>query len=104
MSKVSPKHKIALLRVLLAEDLVDGFLCLSEDSHSSEYVSTCDERRSYLTGFTGSAGVALVTRYDAMVFTDSRYYLQAGNQLSQDWTMMKMEPKDPTVEEVRLDE
>ena len=38
MSKVSPKHKIQLLRVLLAEDDIDAFVCLSEDSHNSEYV------------------------------------------------------------------
>jgi Xaa-Pro aminopeptidase len=38
-----------------------------------------------------------------MLFTDSRYYLQAGNQLSDDWTLMKMEPKDPTIEEVIFD-
>ena len=76
MSKVTPLHKIQLLRVLLAEDDVDAFICLSEDAHNSEYVSVCDERRSYLTGFSGSAGVALVTRDEAMLFTDSRYYLQ----------------------------
>ena len=80
---------------LLAEDDADAFICLSEDAHNSEYVSICDERRSYLTGFSGSAGVALVTRHETMLFT--------GNQLSDDWTLMKMEPKDPTIEEVIFD-
>ena len=56
-----------------------------------------------MTNFTGSAGVALVTRNEAMVFTDSRYYLQAVNQLSDDWTFMKMEPTDPTIDEVIFD-
>ena len=104
MAKVTPGHKIALLRVLLAEEDVDAFVCLSQDNHSSEYVSSCDERRSYLTNFSGSAGVALVTRNEAMLFTDSRYYLQASNQLSnKDWKLMKQEPSDPLIEDVIFD-
>ena len=103
MAKVTPAHKIALLRILLCEEDVDAYICLSQDNHSSEYVSSCDERRSYLTNFSGSAGGALVTRSEAMLFTDSRYYLQAGNQLSSDWRLMKQEPSDPLIEDVIFD-
>jgi len=44
-----------------------------------------------------------VTRSEAMLFTDSRYYLQAGNQLSSDWRLMKQEPSDPLIEDVIFD-
>ena len=55
----------------------------------SEYPPTCDARRDWLTGFTGSAGTAVVTADAAGLWTDGRYFLQAANQLSAHWTLMK---------------
>lgn len=100
LARITAAHKLSALRILLAENDLDAYLVFSEDAHNSEYVSECDERRSYLSGFTGSAGVALVTRDRALCWTDSRYFLQAAEQLPKEWTLMKMfEPGVPQAEE-----
>lgn len=65
----------------------------------SEYVAKCDERIEYLSGFSGSNGICLVTQEDeaneanelALMWTDGRYYLQASKQLYEGWKMMKIE-------------
>ena len=61
----------------------------SEDAHQSEYVAECDERRAYISGFTGSAGLAIVTLDQAALITDGRYFLQASQELDSNWTLMK---------------
>ena len=58
--------KIAGLRVLLSSFGLDALIVPSGDAHSSEYVAGCDERLSWLTGFTGSAGTAVVTSKGAV--------------------------------------
>ncbi|GMI27277.1 hypothetical protein TeGR_g4510 [Tetraparma gracilis] len=95
---MTPAAKLGALRILMAESDVDCYLVLSEDNHQSEYVSPCDERRSYLSGFSGSAGTAVVTRGEALVYTDSRYYLQASAQL-RGFELRRQEPELPTLEE-----
>ncbi|ERN17574.1 hypothetical protein AMTR_s00059p00137420 [Amborella trichopoda] len=62
----------------------------SEDAHQSEYVAAWDKRRAFITGFTGSAGTAVVTTDDAMLWTDGRYFLQATQQLSDSWKLMRI--------------
>ena len=70
-----------------------------------EYVAPCDGRRSFISGFDGSAGVAVVRREggqpeSALLFTDGRYFNQAAQQLSGDWKLMKRGEKDvPTWQE-----
>jgi len=101
---LTPSAKLSALRVLMAENDLDAYLVLSEDAHNSEYVSPCDERRSYLTGFSGSAGVALVTAKSAFLYTDSRYYLQAARQLPTGptgdlWVLKKQDPGMKLVDE-----
>lgn len=59
------------------------------DSHQSEYIANCDERRKYLTGFSGSAGTAIVTNEENLLWTDGRYYSQAERQLADGWKLMK---------------
>lgn len=49
---------------------------------ASEFLAECDTRRAWLTGFTGSAGCAVVTQNEARCWADGRYFLQAGKQLS----------------------
>lgn len=56
----------------------------------NEYISACDGRRAFITGFTGSAGVALITQNEALLWTDGRYFVQAQQQLDDNWTLMKM--------------
>ena len=55
------RKKLAGLRALMRECGVAAYVVPSEDAHASEYVAAADERRAWLTGFTGSAGIALVT-------------------------------------------
>ncbi|KAF9101411.1 hypothetical protein BGX27_011492 [Mortierella sp. AM989] len=79
---------------------VNAFVIPSEDAHQSEYVADCDERRAYISGFTGSAGLAVVSLDSAALFTDGRYFLQASQQLNSQWTLMKSGlPDVPTWQE-----
>jgi Xaa-Pro aminopeptidase len=55
----------------------------------SEYIAPRDRRRQFVTGFDGSAGTAVVTQSEALLWTDGRYYLQASQQLDNNWTLMK---------------
>ncbi|PIA55641.1 hypothetical protein AQUCO_00700153v1 [Aquilegia coerulea] len=69
----------------------------SEDYHQSEYVSSRDKRREFVSGFSGSAGVALITMTDARVWTDGRYFVQAAQELSDRWKLMRI-GEDPSLE------
>lgn len=72
----------------------------SEDSHSSEYIAPCDARREFITGFTGSAGCAVVTQDKAALATDGRYFNQAQKQLDKSWLLLKQGLQDvPTWQE-----
>lgn len=73
---------------------LQAFIVPSEDAHQSEYVADCDLRREYISGFNGSAGLALVTPSNALLWTDGRYFLQASNQLSTDWQLMRIGEDD----------
>lgn len=55
----------------------------------SEYISERDERRRFVTGFDGSAGIAVVTEKEALLWTDGRYYQQALKQIDSNWTLMR---------------
>jgi Xaa-Pro aminopeptidase len=60
---------------------IDGFLVPRADEYQGEYVPASAERLSWLTGFTGSAGMALVMRNQAIVFVDGRYVTQLAEQV-----------------------
>lgn len=67
-----------------------AYLVPTDDAHQSEYIAECDKRRAYITGFTGSAGIAVVTNDRALLWTDGRYHLQASQQIDPTmWTLMK---------------
>ena len=68
--------RLAALRRELARVGVGGFIIPRADEHLGEYVPACAERLAWLTGFTGSAGIAVVLADRAAVFTDGRYVLQ----------------------------
>ncbi|XP_072991171.1 aminopeptidase P1 [Typha latifolia] len=76
---------------------LDALVVPSEDNHQSEYVSDRDKRRQFVSGFTGSAGLALITVSEALLWTDGRYFLQAAKQLSDQWKLMRI-GEDPAVE------
>ncbi len=74
-------EKLSALRRLMKRHGIHAYLIPSSDPHQSEYVPECWKRRAFVTGFTGSAGDALVSLKTAGLWTDSRYYLQAEKEL-----------------------
>ena len=72
--------RLELLRAAMAEAGVDAFLVPRADAHQGENVAPRDERLAWLTGFTGSAGLAAITRDRAGIFVDGRYRLQVRDQ------------------------
>jgi Xaa-Pro aminopeptidase len=71
------RERLEALRRLIAEASLDGFIVPQADQHLSEYLQPRDRRLAWLTGFTGSAGTAVVTRDKAWLFVDGRYTEQA---------------------------
>ncbi|MDQ2634219.1 MAG: aminopeptidase P family protein [Pseudomonadota bacterium] len=74
------RERVARLREWLAGQGLDGFIVPRADEHQGEYVPARSERLKWLTGFSGSAGVAIVLRERAIIFVDGRYTLQVGDQ------------------------
>eukprot|EP00268_Persea_americana_P044428 TRINITY_DN4491_c1_g1_i2.p1 TRINITY_DN4491_c1_g1~~TRINITY_DN4491_c1_g1_i2.p1 ORF type:complete len:729 (-),score=141.42 TRINITY_DN4491_c1_g1_i2:471-2657(-) len=86
-----PDEKLRALRELFSRPGIgiDAYIIPSEDAHQSEFIAECFMRRAYITGFTGSAGTAVVTRDKAALWTDGRYFLQAEKQLNSNWILMR---------------
>ena len=82
--------RLAELRQHMHAKQVDIYVVPSEDAHQSEYVCAADKRREFISGFTGSAGTAVITADKAALFTDGRYFNQAAKQLDQNWQLMKV--------------
>ncbi|RLV93609.1 putative Xaa-Pro aminopeptidase FRA1 [Spathaspora sp. JA1] len=104
----------SLRRQMLSHDLA-VYIVPSEDQHQSEYVSLFDQKRSFISGFSGSAGVAIITRDlnnfsdvpegNAALSTDGRYFTQAIDELDFNWMLLKQGAKDqPTWEEWTIDQ
>lgn len=75
----------------MARQQLDGFLIPRTDEFQNEYVPPCNERLHWLTGFTGSAGFAVVLATEAALFVDGRYTLQAGQEVDPaDWQVVPM--------------
>lgn len=74
---------LPLLRAALSELKLDGFLVPHEDEYQNEYLPDCNERLMWISGFTGSAGAAVVMTDKAAVFVDGRYTLQVGAQVDE---------------------
>ena len=94
-------ERLSALRKCMQEKHIDIYIVPTADFHQSEYVGEHFKARAYITGFTGSAGTAVITLHDAKLWTDGRYFLQAAKQLEGTGvTLMKMfEPDVPTIEE-----
>jgi len=76
-----PGGRLNRLRAILAEQGVDGLILPRADEHQGEYLPPRAERLAWLTGFTGSAGVVVVLKDKAAVFTDGRYTLAIREQV-----------------------
>src|SRR5580704_3001957 len=72
--------RLAALRAELVRRGLDGFIVPHADRHQGEYLPPSEERLAWLTGFTGSAGTAIVMADRAVLFVDGRYTLQAREQ------------------------
>jgi Xaa-Pro aminopeptidase len=72
-----------LIRQAMAEQALDGFLIPHEDEHQNEYLPAANDRLAWATGFTGSAGAAVILKDKAAVFVDGRYTIQVRNQVDQ---------------------
>lgn len=94
-------ERLTALRSLMKEQGVDAYLVRTDDFHSSEYVGEYFKCRKFITGFTGSAGTAVITQKEAGLWTDGRYFIQAADQLKDTGvTLFKMgEEGVPTIEE-----
>ncbi len=77
-----PKH-VPLIRQAMAEQGLDGLLVPHEDEHQNEYLPAANDRLAWATGFTGSAGAAVIMKDRAAVFVDGRYTLQVREQVDQ---------------------
>lgn len=80
MNKI--EHRISKLRAIMIKNNIDYYLVPTSDYHQSEFVSDYFKAREYITGFTGSAGTALIGRSNAYLWTDGRYFIQAEEELS----------------------
>ncbi|MBE1206925.1 aminopeptidase P family protein [Aminobacter carboxidus] len=78
------KPRVALLRQWLKENALDGFIVPRADEHQGEYVAPRSNRLRWLTGFSGSAGVAIVLVRSAYIFVDGRYTLQVRDEVDLD--------------------
>ena len=89
----------------MKERKIDAYIVATSDPHQSEYLADYYKTREFISGFTGSAGTAVITLKEAKLWTDSRYFLQAGKELANsEFDLMKMGVEDdPTVVEY-LDE
>jgi Xaa-Pro aminopeptidase len=80
-SGVALTARLSALREELARRKLTGFVIPRADQQQNEYVAPSEERLAWLTGFTGSAGMAIVLTQEAALFVDGRYTLQAGKQV-----------------------
>lgn len=94
-------ERIQALRALMKEKGIDAYLIPTDDFHASEYVGDYFKCRKYMTGFTGSAGTAVIMQDMAGLWTDGRYFIQAEQQIADSCVeLFKMgEPEVPTVHE-----
>ena len=94
------KERIEELRNEMRQRGIEAYIVPSSDPHQSEYVAEHYTARTFITGFTGSAGTAIITLNEAGLWTDGRYFIQAENQLrDSSVTLFRMgETGVPTVE------
>ena len=75
------KERLSCLRKLMEEKGIDFYVIPTADFHQSEYVGEYFKARKYMTGFSGSAGTAVISKDWAGMWTDGRYFIQAAKQM-----------------------
>jgi Xaa-Pro aminopeptidase len=81
-SIMSTDEKIIALRKVMVKEKIDATIISNSDPHQSEYLAPCWMDRAWISGFTGSAGIVIITQKKATLWTDSRYFIQAEEELS----------------------
>lgn len=104
IKEVNTSKRLEKLRTLMKSNDLGVYVVPSEDEHQSEYVAPIDQKRAFISGFSGSSGVAVVTRDVnsfsetpegiAALATDGRYFTQAANELDFNWNLLKQGQKD----------
>lgn len=74
-------EKISALRHIMEREGIDAYIVSGTDPHNSEYLPAAWKQREWVSGFTGSMGTVVITRKEAGLWTDSRYFIQAEQQL-----------------------
>src|SRR3954447_19743276 len=93
---VALSARLSAFREELARRKLTGFAIPRADQQQNEYVPPSEERLAWLTGFTGSAGIAIVLTREAALFVDGRYTLQAGKQIdAKAWTVQPLADPPP---------
>lgn len=92
-------ERLSALRAKMEEKGVDIYIVPTADFHQSEYVGEYFKARKYITGFSGSAGTAVITKDEARLWTDGRYFIQAAKQL-EGTTVELMKMGEPGVPEI----
>ena len=81
MEKKTIRQRLRMMRTAMREMNVDYYIVPTADFHNSEYVGDYFKAREYLSGFTGSNGTLVISQDDAGLWTDGRYFVQAGAEL-----------------------
>ncbi|KAM5221506.1 xaa-Pro aminopeptidase 2 [Ctenodactylus gundi] len=97
VTAVNTTAQLTALRQQIEAWNLSAYIIPDTDAHRSEYIGKHDERRAWITGFTGTAGVAVVTMRKAALWTDSRYWTQAEREMDCNWELHKEVGTTPIV-------
>ena len=91
------EEKLYIMRMLMKERGYDAYIIPHGDQHNNEYIAESDERIKFISNFSGSNGLGLVTKDVALMWTDGRYYIQIEKELYPGWKMKKMSREDESL-------
>jgi len=91
------EDKLYIMRILMKERGYDAYIIPHGDQHNNEYIAESDERIKFISNFSGSNGIGLVTKDVALMWTDGRYYIQIEKELYPGWKMKKMSRDDESL-------
>ncbi|MCJ8734024.1 hypothetical protein PDJAM_G00230660 [Pangasius djambal] len=86
---INTTRRLHELRAVMKTHNISAYIIPGTDAHLSEYIAPRDARLAWMSGFTGSSGTAVVTQDKAVLWTDSRYWVQAERQMDCNWELEK---------------
>ncbi|CAG9328563.1 unnamed protein product [Blepharisma stoltei] len=89
-------EKLTQIRALMCSESIDAYFLPNNDFHNNENLCDHDKRLEFVSGFQGSNGQILITKEQALLWTDGRFWQKAEEDLDQGWTVMKMAIGYPT--------